>query len=153
MNSLLSNRHTKIIMNIVMTVFLILCLLKWDGTGGAIRHILVGIACALIFAVHLYIHRIWIETVAKSFMARKFNKALKGKLIIETLLFIVFSLSIVTGFFAIVPYFNDMGGTGIGRLHGVASRAVVVLSIIHVVQHLQQIKVYLGIGKRKKNEN
>ncbi|MCL2379160.1 MAG: hypothetical protein FWC77_08575 [Defluviitaleaceae bacterium] len=147
---MLNSRRTKIIVDILMMVFLILSFIRWSDVGGAIYHITVGSACALFFVIHIFIHRKWIVAVTKSCFAGKLNKALRWKYIVDMLLLIVWGVSIVTGFLAIAPFFNDMSGSGIGRLHGITARVGLVLIIIHVIQHIPQIKSYLGIGKRAK---
>ena len=149
----MNSKSAKIIVDILMTAFLILSFIRWDGTGGAIYHIVVGSACALFFAVHIFIHRKWIKVVTKSCFAGKLNNTLKGKYIIDMLLLVVWGISIITGFFAIAPFFNEMGGSGIGRLHGITARIGLGLIVIHIIQHIPQIKSYIGIGKRAKIES
>ena len=117
-------------------IFLILSFIRWDGTNGAIYHFIVGSACALFFSVHIFIHRKWIKAVTKSCFAGKLNKALKAKYIIDMLLLVVWGISIITGFFAIPPFFNEMGGSGMGRLHGVTARMGLVLIVIHIIKHI-----------------
>ncbi|MCL2840706.1 MAG: hypothetical protein FWE05_08015 [Defluviitaleaceae bacterium] len=150
---MMNSKRTKIIVDILMTVFLILSFIRWDGTSGAIYHIVVGSACALFFAVHIFIHRKWIKAVTKSCFVGKLNKALKWKYIIDMLLLVVWSISIVTGFFAIAPFFNEMGDAGVGRLHGITARVGLGLIIVHIIQHIPQIKSYIGIGKRVRVKN
>lgn len=148
-----NSRRTKIIVDILMTVFLILSFIRWDGVDGAIYHIVVGSACALFFAVHIFIHRKWIKAVTKSCFAGKLSKTLRGKYIVDILLLVVWGISIITGFFAIAPFFNDMSGSGIGRLHGITARIGLGLVVVHIVQHIPQIKSYIGVGKRAKNKS
>ena len=145
---MLDSRRTKIIVDILMTIFLILAFIRWDGVGGAIYHIVVGGVCALVFAAHILIHRKWIKAVTKSCLAGKLTKALRGKYIVDILLLVVWGISIITGFFAIAPFFNELDGSGIGRLHGATARIGLGLIVIHVIQHIPQIKSYLGIGKQ-----
>ena len=144
----MNSRRTKIAVDILMTVFLILSFIRWDGTGGAVYHIFVGSACALFFAVHVFIHRKWIKAVTKSCLTGKLNKALKWKYIVNMLLLLVWSISIITGFFAIAPFFNEIGSFAIGRLHGITARVGLGLIVVHIIQHIPQIKSYIGIGKR-----
>ena len=133
-----------------MTFFLILSFVRWDGIGGAIYHIVVGSACALFFTVHIFIHIKWIKAVTKSCLRGKLSKTLRGKYIVDILLLVVWGISIITGFFAIAPFFNDISGSGIGRFHGITARIGLGLIVIHVIQHIPQIKSYTGIGKRAK---
>ena len=133
-----------------MTVFLILSFIRWSGTYGAIYHIAVGSACTFFFCVHIFIHRKWIKATTKSCFAGKLNKKLRGKYVINMLLLVIWGVSIITGFFAIAPFFNEISYTsGIGRLHGLTARVGLGLIVIHIIQHIPQIKSYLGMGKLK----
>ena len=144
----INSRRTKIVVDILMTIFLVLSFIRWDGIGGAIYHILVGSACALFFSLHTYIHRKWIKATTKSYFIGKLSKSLKGKYIVDILLLVVWGISILTGFIAIVPFFNEAeGGFGWGRFHGITARIGLVFIIIHVIQHIPQIKLYIGIKK------
>ena len=140
---MMSSKGTKIIVDILMVVFVILSFRRWDGMSGAAYHFIVGSACALFFGLHVYIHRKWISAATKSFFTGKLAQALRGKYIINVLLLVVWSVSIVTGFMAIVPFLSGMGGVSvIGRLHGITARIGLLLIIIHVIQHMPQIKSY-----------
>ena len=147
----MNSRRTKITVDICMTIFLAASFIRWDGTDGAIFHIIVAIACALFFAAHIFIHRRWIKTVTKSCFAGKLSKALRGKYIVDILLLVVWGISICTGFLAVFPFFNEPEGvSAVGRIHGLAARIGLGLVAVHVIQHIPQIKSYIGIGKRAK---
>ena len=147
----MKSRRAKIIVDILMTIFLILAFIRWDGTVGAIYHIVVGALCAFFFALHIFIHRKWIKATTKSLFARTMNKSLIGKYIIDILLLAAWSISIITGFIAIAPFFSELeGGFGWGRLHGITARIGLLLIVVHVVQHIPQIKSYLGLKKKVK---
>ncbi|MCL2404029.1 MAG: hypothetical protein FWC92_00640 [Defluviitaleaceae bacterium] len=118
-----------------MTIFLVLSFVRWDGADGAIYHIVVGSACTLFFAIHIFIHRKWIKAVTKSCFAGKLIKALRGKYIVDILLLVVWGISITTGFIAIAPFFSD-GASTIGRVHGLTARIGLGLVVIHVIQHI-----------------
>lgn len=150
----MNSRRTKIIVDIFMTAFLILSLIRWDGMGGFIYHAIVGTACALFFSLHMFIHRKWIKAVTKSCFAGKLSKALRWKYIIDMLLLMFWGVSILTGFIAIIPFLGEAESLSVwGRLHGVTARIGLALIIIHAIQHLPQIKSYLGIKKRTKHES
>jgi len=160
----MSNKRAKITIDILMTIFLILSFIRWEGIGGAIYHIIVGSACALFFSIHIFIHRKWIKATTRSCFAGKLgfshkhgraktlSKALRGKYIINTLLLIVWGISIITGFIAVLPFFAEAENMlGWGRIHGITARIGLVFIIIHVIQHIPQIKSYFGIKKRAKD--
>ena len=149
----MNSKRTKIIVDILMTVFIILSFIRWDGVDGAIYHIVVGSVCALFFSVHTFIHRKWIKAVTKSCFTGKLNKALKWKYIVDMPLLAVWGISILTGFIAIIPFFSEAEGVfAWGRLHGITARIGLAFIAIHAIQHLPQIMSYLGIKKRAKNE-
>jgi len=136
-----------------MTIFLILSFIRWDDSNFAF-HAIVGIACTLVFSIHIFIHRKWLKAVTKSCFAGKLNKALKWKYIVDILLLVFWGVSIATGFIAIAPFLGAAGaGSFWGRLHGITARIGVLLIIIHAIQHLPQIKSYIGIRKRAKSAN
>ena len=147
---MVNSKRTKIIVDVLMTIFLILSFVRWERADFWF-HAIVGIGCTLFFAMHIFIHRKWIKAVTKSCFAGKLNKSLKGKYIIDMSLLVVWGVSIVTGFIAIVPFFNEIGGGSVwGRVHGLTARIGLALIIIHLLQHVTQIKSYLGIKKRAK---
>ena len=144
----MSGRHVKIIIDICMTIFLILSFVRWSGTNGAFFHFTVGSLCALFFAAHIFVHRKWIKAITKSCLAGKLNKSLKWKYIINMLLLFVWAISILTGFIALAPFFDAASGVYvIGRVHGITARIGLGLIVIHIAQHLPQIKSYFGIKK------
>jgi len=147
----MNSRRTKIIVDICMTIFLILSFIRWNGAGGAAYHITVGSLCTFFFVLHIFIHRKWIKATTQSCFTGKLSKTLRGKYIIDMLLLAVWSISIITGFIALAPFFSEAaGGFGWGRLHGITSRIGLVLIVVHIIQHIPQIKSYLGIKKAKK---
>ena len=146
-----NSRNTKIIVDILMTIFLILSFIRWNGDSGFIFHAIVGTACTLFFTLHICIHRKWIKAVTKSAFNGKLNQTLKWKYVINMLLLVIWGIAIATGFLAI-GYF--VGGIEVmyvfSRLHALTARVGLALVIIHAYQHLPQIKSYMGI-KNKAN--
>jgi len=138
---LLDSRNTKIIVDILMTIFLLLSFVRWDGDPTF--HYVVGTACVLFFCLHIFIHRKWIKAVTKSCLIGKLTKALKWKYIIDIFLLVMWGISIITGFLAIGPYISGSEGRSVfGGIHGVSSRIGLLLIIIHIVQHRIQIISY-----------
>ena len=136
-----------------MTIFLILSFIRWAGLGGLLYHAVVGTVCALFFSLHIYIHRKWVKAVTTSYFTGKSNKTLRGKYIIDMLLLVVWSVCMITGFLAIAPFLSEGVGASVwGRIHGVTARIGLGLIVVHLIQHLPQIKSYLGIKKRTRKE-
>ena len=145
----MSSRSTKIIVDILMTVFLILSFIRLDGDPTF--HIIVGSACSLFFAVHVLIHRKWLKAITKSCLAGKLNKKHKGKYVVNILLLIIWSVAIITGFLAIGYFVGEIEGMAVfSRIHGISSRVGLLFIVVHVVQHQAQIKSYFGKRKQKK---
>jgi len=145
----MNNRTTKIIVDIFMTIFLILSFIRWDNSNFAF-HAVVGVACTLFFGVHVFIHRKWLKATTKSCFKGKLNKPLRAKYVIDVLLLAAWTTSIVTGFIAVFPFLDWSAATAFawGRFHGITARIALVLVIIHIIQHLPQIKSYIGIKKQ-----
>ncbi|MCL2574218.1 MAG: hypothetical protein FWE34_06695 [Defluviitaleaceae bacterium] len=148
MTKLLSNsKATKIIVDILMTVFLVLSFIRWES--DLTFHGIVGTACAIFFAMHIIIHRKWIKAMTKSCLTGKLKKSLAGKYIVDMLLLVMWSVSIATGFLAIGSFTFGIEWMHIfSRIHGVTARIGLGLVVIHFIQHLPQIKSYFTI-KRK----
>jgi len=129
----------KIIVDVLMTIFLILSFVRFDNDHPAF-HFTVGIGCTIFFAAHIFIHRKWIKAVTKSCIAGKLKKSLKWKYIVNMLLLVVWGISIATGFLAIIM--------DVGNIHGIAARIGAGLVVIHIIQHWAQVKSYF-IRKKK----
>ena len=143
-----NSRNTKIIVDIFMTIFLILSFVRWSGAYGFIFHAIVGTACALFFTLHVCIHWKWIKAVTKSFFAGTLKEAIKWKYIINMLLLAIWGIALATGFLAIGYFSAGIESMAVfSRLHAVTSRIGLGLVVVHIYQHLPQIKSYIGIKK------
>ena len=132
----------KIVIDILMTIFLVLSFVRWDGDPTF--HFVVGIGCTVFFAAHVFVHRKWIKAVTKSCLAGKLKKSVAGKYIINMALLIMWTTSIVTGFLAIGSYVGDIEWMSVfSSIHGITARIGLGLVIIHIVQHWKQIKSYI----------
>ena len=146
-----SSKNVKIIVDIMMTIFLVLSFVRWSGDSGFIFHAIVGTACTLFFTLHVCIHLKWIKAVTKSVFEGKLNKTLKWKYIVDVLLLVIWGTAIVTGFLAIGYFAADIDAMAVfSRLHALTSRIGLGLTLIHVFQHLPQIKSYIGIKNSPK---
>ena len=144
-----NSRATKIIVDIFMTIFLILSFVRWSGDSGFIFHAVVGTACAMFFTLHVCIHRKWIKAVTKSVFDGKLNPNLKWKYIINMLLLVIWGIAIATGFLAIGYFSAEIESMAVfSAFHALTSRLGLGLVIIHVFQHLPQIKSYVGIKNK-----
>ncbi|MCL2852571.1 MAG: hypothetical protein FWE20_06010 [Defluviitaleaceae bacterium] len=145
----MNSRNTKITVDVLMTVFLILSFIRWEG--DATFHFSVGTVCALLFAIHVFIQRKWLRAVTKSCLAGKLTQALKLKYAVDVLLLAAWIISIAAGFLAIGSFLGGIESMAVfGRIHGVYARLGLLLVVIHVVQHRDQIFSYLKIRAGKK---
>ena len=146
-----NSRATKIVVDIFMTLFLILSFIRWDGNNGFAYHAIVGTACALFFTLHICIHWKWIKAVSKSVFDGKLNQTLKWKYVINMLLLVIWGIAIATGFLAIGYFSAEIDSMAVfSRFHALTSRVGLGLVVVHVFQHLPQIKSYLGIENKAK---
>ena len=149
----MNSRRAKIIVDILMTIFLILSFVRWEASSFAF-HAIVGTACKLFFILHICIHRKWIAALTKSCFTGKLNKSLKWKYIVNMLLLAIWTVAILTGFIAVVPFWDGVVGVSIwGRIHGLTARIGLVLILVHAVQHWPQIRSYFGMKKKSANKN
>ena len=149
----MNSKRTKIIIDIFMTIFLVLSFIRWEASNF-VFHAIVGSGCTLFFALHIFVHRKWLKATTKSCFAGKLNKSLKGKYVVNMFLLIVWGASIITGFIAIAPFFSGTYEVILwGRIHGITARIGLALVIIHIFQHLPQIKSYFGIKSQRRDVN
>ena len=145
----MSNRSVKIIVDIFMTIFLVLSFIRWDA-GNFAFHAIVGIVFSLLVILHLYLNRKWVVSAANSIKAGKASAKIKRLFIIDMILIIVWGIAIVTGFLAIPSFvFGIESFYVFGRLHAVSSRLGAGIVVIHIFQHLGQIRSYLGLKKAR----
>jgi len=132
----------KIIIDICMTIFLILSFVRWDGDPTF--HFIVGTLCTVFFAAHIFVHRKWIKAMTKSCIKGKLKKTLRWKYIVNMLLLIIWSISIITGILAIGSYSFGIEWMAVfSSIHGITARIGLALVIIHIIQHWKQILSYI----------
>lgn len=149
----MNNRRTKIIVNVLMTIFVILSYIRWQSHGidGLIFHAIVGTIFAVLAVIHLYLNRKWLPAVAKTIKAGKASAKIKQQYIVDIILLVLWGIAIVTGFLAIPHFVNGTESLRVFyRLHAVTSRLGGVAILVHIFQHLGQIRSYLGIKKTSK---
>jgi len=129
-------KTVKIIVDIFMLVFIILSVVRWDEDPTF--HIIAGSGCALVFVIHFLVNIKPFATMTKK--CRKLNAKIKQQYIVDLLLIIVWCVAIITGFIAIPFYLDDETIYRIGRVHGIFARVGCGLVVIHIFQHLKQIR-------------
>ena len=150
----MKSRKAKIIVDIFMFIFVVLSYIRWSGTGGLIFHSVVGTVFTIFVIAHLYLNRKWVVAVTKSIKEKKANKKVKRLYIVDVSLMIVWGIAIITGFLAIPSFAFDVEAFGIfGRIHAITVRLGGVLIIVHIIQHLGQIRSYFKIKKKATNTN
>ena len=138
----MAKKRTKIIIDIVMTIFVVLSFVRWDA-HNAMFHFIVGTACAAAFVAHVFVHRKWVVAVTISFFTGKIKKKMLGKYLVDLALLLVWDVSIITGFLAIGYFWGGVAEMAVfSRIHGVTARVGLALVIVHVIQHIPQIKSY-----------
>lgn len=137
----MTNRTKKIIVDLGMTIFIILSFVRWDGNPTF--HIIVGIACTIFFILHICLHRKWLMTQTRKVVQGKARAKVARLYLVDALLLVIWSISVITGIFAILPYLAEPGGASwLGSAHGMTARLGAVLAVIHLFQHLKQIRSY-----------
>jgi len=138
----MSYRNIKIIIDILMLLLIILSFASWYSAPTF--HIIAGSACTLLFAIHVLLNRKWLESVTKNFKTGKVTARAKRLYIIDFLMIIVWGIATITGFLAIPSYINETENTfGAIVIHGVSARFGCILVVVHIFQHMGQIRSYL----------
>lgn len=130
-----------------MAIFIILSFIRWDGSPAF--HIIVGVVCAVFFTLHVLLHRKWLTAQTKKLSKGKVSAKVIRLYLVDVLLLIVWTISIVTGILAIQPYLVDSeSASWLDRIHGITARLAVVLVIIHLIQHFKQIRSYFKVPRK-----
>jgi len=138
-------RTVKIIVDLLMLVFIILSVTRWDGDPTF--HIVVGGGCTLFFVIHFALNVKPFKTMTKNF--GKLRTKMRLQYIVDVLLLIIWSTAIITGFLAILPYLNEIENiSALGRVHGVFARVGCGFAVIHLIQHFKQIGSYFRKAKK-----
>jgi len=144
-------RNSKITVDVLMTIFLVLSFVRWEGGNGFIFHAVVGIVFALLVVLHLYLNRKWVSAASKSIKEGKANKKIMQIFAIDMILIAVWGIAIVTGFLAIPSFLFGIEFFYVfSRIHAVSSRLGAIFIIIHIFQHAWQIRSYLGMKLKQK---
>ena len=134
----------KIIVDVLMLIFVILSLVRWDGDPTF--HIVVGSIFSALFIVHFLLN---IKTFAS--MTKKFGKLkvkIKLQYSVDIVLVVIWSVAVIVGIIATFYYLNSESSINeIGRLHGMLGRIGCGFILTHIVQHIKQIRSYFVLRK------
>ena len=134
----------KIIVDITMMVFIVLSLLRWNGDPTF--HIVVGSIFATLFMTHCLLNTKMFISMSKKI--GKLKVQMKLQYLVDIVLIIIWLVVIVAGIISAVSYINaDSTIRGIGRLHGMLGRIGCGFILIHIVQHIKQIRSYFKVCK------
>ena len=135
---------TKIVIDILMLVFVILSLLRWSGDPTF--HIIIGGSFCLLFIVHFLLNiKIFVSMTKK---LGKLKLLLKLQYAVDMVLLIIWSIVTVAGVIAAINYLSAGSSVGgIGRLHGILGRVGCGFIGIHIIQHIKQILSYFKLKK------
>ena len=148
----MNNRKFKIIVDILMTIFVVLSFVRWGGDAGFMFHAAVGSVFTLLIALHLYLNRKWAVSATKSMITKKANRKTKQLYVVDMILAAVWGIVIITGFLAIPSFSNDIESFYVfSRIHAASSRVGAVIILIHIYQHRGHIRSYTGLKKKPKS--
>ena len=150
-------RTKRITVDILMTIFFVLSFdIRWSMVSGnlienehaLIFHIVVGSITAVLFFIHVWINRQWLVSVGKARKSGNLNRKTKWTYRIDMALIVVWGINILAGL-AAMGY--SIGGIealhGLLSLHSITATLGLVLVIVHVIQHIRQIKSYFRRSK------
>ena len=147
----MNTRKTKIIVDLLMVIFVLLSFVRWNGNNGLLFHGIVGTIFSLLVVLHLFLNRKWLVAVTKNIKAKKANRKTQLTYLVDVLLILVWGIAIITGYLAIPAFVHGNESFEIfSRIHGVFSRIGAGIILIHILQHLGHIRSYLGIKKSRK---
>jgi len=145
----MTNRRSKILVDILLVIFLVLSFVRWEGTNGFIFHTVVGSIFVILVLLHLWLNRNWIFAAYTAIREKRASKKVKQLFIVNLCLIVAWDITIISGFLAIPSFIYDIESFYVfSRIHAVASRIGAVLILVHIFQHLGHIRAYLGLNKK-----
>ena len=147
----MKTKTLKIIIDILMVVFLIMCIPS-SRSGQVFLHVIQGTVFTLLVVIHVLLNRKWLVSVSKNLMSGKLKGNIKCQYGVDIFLMAIWGLTIITGFIAMgFSLWGVENLFGFIRLHGVLARVGGVLIIVHILQHSSQIASYIGLKSKKRN--
>ena len=137
---------TKITVDVLMLLFVALSLIR--QRGDPTFHIVVGSIFAVLFITHFILN-------AKTFisMSKKLGTLKKSMTLqygVDVVLLLIWNVVVITGIIIALNVNTDSSIRGISRLHGVLGRIGSGFILIHIIQHIKQIKSYFKVKKHAK---
>ena len=132
-------KSVKVIIDIAMLVFIPLSLIRWNGDPTF--HIVVGSVFTILFISHFLVNVKTFISMTKKL--DKLSSKMKLQYAVDVVLIVLWSIVVVAGVIAAMNYFNtDASIREVGRLHGVLGRVGCGFILLHVVQHIKQVRSY-----------
>jgi len=138
----MKNRKTKIIIDILLFLILIIMLIPTEIIP-VYAHYFIGLIFAALLIIHIFLNRKWCVTITKALISGKPNQKTKRQYNTDLILLILCIFVIISGFPA-MEY-----AMGAGRelitfkfIHVILSRITVLVTLIHLYQHKGQIRSY-----------
>ena len=147
----MTNKQKRILVDILLLIFVVLSFVRWEGTNGFIFHATVGSVFVVLVMAHLWLNRNWIFSAYKAVKEKRANKKMRQMFFVNLCLVVTMDVVIISGFLAIPSFIYDIESFYIfSRIHAISSRICAILMIVHVFQHLEHIRAYMGLNKRSK---
>jgi len=137
----------KITVDILMLVFVILSLIR-QRSDPTFHYFVGGIFCAL-FIFHFVLNFKTFFSISKKL--GKLKTLMRLQYLVDIILILIWSITIITGIIAAVNINADSSIQGLSRLHGMLGRIGCGFILIHIIQHFKQIRSYFKIQKKEHN--
>jgi len=138
-------KPVKITVDILMLVFVILSLIR-QRSDPVFHYFVGGIFCAL-FMIHFLLNFKLFVSMSKKL--GKLKTLMKLQYVVDIILILIWSVTIITGIIAAINMNADSSIQGLGRLHGMLGRIGCGFILIHIIQHFKQIHSYFKIQKKE----
>jgi hypothetical protein len=145
----MKNRKTKIIIDILLFLILIIMLIPTEIIP-VYAHYFIGLIFAALLIIHIFLNRKWCVTITKALKTGKPNQKTKRQYNTDLVLLILWILITLSGFSA-MSYAMGHGDELIifKHVHVAFSLIGSLIIIVHLQQHKGQIRSYFGKMSRK----
>lgn len=143
----------KILVDLLMIILLLL--ITNTSITGVLIHEILGIIISIVFIIHLYLNWKSIKIILRKLSTNELNKVIKINLIIDSLLFILFLVIIISGILISKNLFSFMNinyNINVYYIHLYGTYIALGLLLFHIIKHLKIIGVYFKKITGNKNE-